>query len=229
VIRKLTKGFILTILLIVSLKVALSQTLIQGILLMCVAVLGMVLLEIREAERYIEAILKRIYVCVDFETALALAQALEQQLLFNFLSRAVNKLTIQMTAYYKGDFDHAREIVTSIFLKEIEIWSTLIRLHVKRDNQFLDEIDKAWLETVFKKAKMSFQKRMVEILLLGEETFNKASVIQLRTKENSNLHMAELSYMLAMLTTEPRKKNYLLKAAANLAPETYFNQVNEEA
>jgi len=229
VIRKLTKGLILIILLIVSFKVAFSQTLIQGVLLMCVAILGMLLLEMRESERYIEAIVKRIYVCVDFETALALGRALEQQLIFSFLSRAVTKLAIQMTACYTGDFSHATGITKSIFLKDIEKWSTLMHLHVKKDKQLLEDNDYVWLKTAYRKAKKGYEERTIEILSLTADTFNKESIQQLRTKENSNLHMAELSYLLATLTHEPRKKSYLLKAAANLASETYFNQVNEEA
>gem|GEM_PF-2369897 len=216
-------------LLILSFKVALDKKLLQSLALMSVAILGMLLLEIRESERYIEAIIKRIYVCVDFETALALSEALHQQLIFIFLSNAVVKLTYQMTSYYTGDFIQATGIVKSAFLKDVEKWSTLVHLHVQKDKHSLEEAENDWLEATYKNAKYTYEKRAIEILLLTEEMLNTEVIMRLRAKENSNLHMAELSYILANLTREPRKKRYFLKAAANLAPKTYFNQVDEEA
>lgn len=226
---KLIKGFVLGLLIVLSGYYMIAISLLKGLLMLLLVGIGIYLLDLRQIERYLDVILRRIYVCVDFDTARQMLVELDHTLMIPLFKKEVTQGVNQLLAYLEGDFDTASQMPPphAFGVARLNAWYYFVRAnidferdgkiypdHLRLAHQFYGKISKP----------LGIEVCMMERFDIKTDQMNLSDWMALRAEEQANLQFAELHYWLGKLTKETTKKAYYFKIAANLAPETYYGR-----
>ncbi|MBS7526483.1 hypothetical protein KHM83_07315 [Fusibacter paucivorans] len=227
--KKITKGLISLGFLAVGLSMALHGQIGRGGATITLAVAGMYWVEYREGMRYFDAILQRIFVCVSLDTVDELTENLSKQMIYRQIAKEVSAMTTLLTAYYSGQFEMVRNDQQVYYVKRLRRWHEAMVLHAKLAlGEILDETMQTKIKRLKSEATDAIEIRNIELLTLKSETITIESVASLRQMDNSNLHTAELSSLMATLADNPNRQRTYQKSANNLAPETFIYHPIEE-
>lgn len=205
-------------------------------MLITLAISGMYWVEYREAMRYFDSITTRIFVCVELDAALALAENLEKQMLFRGISKELSAVTAQILNYYKGAFETSEEIKIPIHIKRFKRWSKYVFYQtryqiLKQGQEHGDQTSKLksnpnleLLKDGALKSKDPFEIRQYDLIELKYKGLNTDDLEALRLKDNPNLVTAELCLLMSEQTNSDKRKAIYIKSAKNLAPNTYFSR-----
>jgi hypothetical protein len=225
----MTKGLISLGFLAVGLSMAVHGQIGRGGATITLAIAGMYWVEYREGMRYFDSILQRIFVCVSFDTVQELTDNLSKQLLYRQIAKEVSGITKLLTAYYHGEFEAVRDDQQVYYLKRLRRWREVMNLHARLAlGETMDEATMAKVNRLAAEATDEIETRNVQLLILKSDAVTAETVASLRQQDNSNLHTAELSGMMAAIAESPGRRRAYQKSANNLAPETFIDHPIEE-
>jgi len=225
--QRITKYiFVLTLYSIAIYYVTMSHAY-EGIILILFTTIGMVIIESRQVDRYLDAALRRMFVCIDFETVEEINSDLAKHIIIPPLRKVACYSLDAGLCYFRGDFDLVLDIeMPKIKMHKLSVkWIRYFKMAAYYERYHL--LTKAQQDDLSKLSKrksnmLSLEQVMIMLLEIKAKDMSKEVLMNIRSMDHNNLQYAEINWRLAQYEKKITRKEYYLKSAANLAPNTFF-------
>lgn len=194
----------------------LERALLKGVALGTITILGIIAVDIRQINREMSNILKKLYICIDLEAYDLMSEGLCSNLIVPVLRNKCRLFFKLLKNYYQHlaiDSDWFK-LKLGITLPIIKIYSQLMTGD-KIKNKIIDDIDE--------KFGIDFISRHLKILeaqgLNSKERYNE--LLNLRENAENNLQFAQINYLLSRVEGIGEDCKYYRKIANNIAPQIY--------
>lgn len=213
---KITKIILLSVLMLTSMVWAINRDMFQGLVLIIFSLLAFTTLERRAIDRNFYLALRKLYLCTDIEGFNEILHRIEAHAMISRSVRSILELLQCMDRYHLGDRIGLLGVIQRVKVPKRFVFWQYVYMNLLDKNQ----IQMIRLNTSIKNVPTVVRdiasQRLKLMKIYSEEHTEVDDVIAARDQLTYNLLIAEASYHLSMVESNPNLKSYYLKSANNL-------------